>query len=88
MGAFRGPLAKLNSKIFKASDPRLTKAGSKFCFRCKSDSHYDVKRCTEARKRKAALKGDVLNVRIDETLPQVQCDSEVVPSEIVPAVST
>ena len=40
LGSFRGQLNKLNSKSFKASDPRLTKAGSKFCFRCKLYSRY------------------------------------------------
>jgi hypothetical protein len=87
MGAFRGQLSKLNSKIFKTSDPRLTKAGSKFCFRCKSDSH-DVKKCTEPRKRKATSKSKVLDVRTDETPTQVECFLDAVPMETLPVVAT
>ena len=87
MGAFRGQLSKLNSKIFKTSDPRLTKAGSKFCFRCKSDSH-DVKKCTEPRKRKATSKGEVLDVRTDETPTQVESFfGPAVPTETFPVVA-
>jgi len=86
MGAFRGQLSKLNSKIFKTSDPRLMKAGSKFCFRCKSDSH-DVKKCTEPRKRKAVSKGDVLDVQADETPTQVECFLDTVPMETLSDVA-
>lgn len=90
MGSFRGQLSKLNSKVFKASDPRpgkMTKAGAKICFRCKSEDH-DVKRCTEARKRKAASTGEVLEVRTDETPIPVEFVLEVVPTETTSVVPT
>ena len=90
MGAFRGQLSKLNSKVFKASDPRpgkMTTTGSKFCFRCKSEDH-DVKRCTEGRKRKAVSRGgEVLEVRevldVHGTPTPAECVVEVVLREII-----
>ena len=94
MGAFRGQLSKLNSKVFNASDPgkgKMTTTGSKLCFRCKSEYH-DVKQCKESRKRKAVLKSKVFEVPTDETPTPAQCVSEhieeVVVNESIPVDST
>ena len=47
-----------------------------------------MKRCTEARKRKAASTPEVLEARINETLTRVECVLEAVPTETSSVVPT